>query len=70
MSSEESCAAKAVEDAIRVHGPNAPLTIARAVIRAVDTYRFQKATPDREQNYEFRFPTVERIASARDGNVE
>ena len=65
MSGEESCAAKAVEDAIRVHGPNAPLTIARAVIRAVDTYRSRNAAPDREQNHEFRFPSVVRIVSAR-----
>lgn len=70
MSGEESCAAKAVEDAIRVHGPNAPLTIARAVIRAVETYRSQNSPPDRGQTYEFRFPTVVRVASARDENRE
>jgi hypothetical protein len=66
MSGEESQAAQAVEDAIRMHGPNAPLTIARAVIRAVDAFRSRNAAPARDQHYEFRFPAVERSASTSD----
>jgi hypothetical protein len=70
MSGEESCAAKAVEDAIRMYGPKAPLTIARAVIRAIDIYRSQNASPVQAQNLEFKFPAVVRIASAQDEHVD
>jgi hypothetical protein len=60
MTNEETHVAKAVEETIRVHGPNAPLTIARAAIRAVDIYRMQNAPKDSQQGYGFRFPAVER----------
>jgi hypothetical protein len=70
MSGEESCAAKAVEDAIRMYGPKAPLTIARAVIRAVDIYRSQNANPVQAQHLEFKFPAVVRVASPHDEHVD
>jgi hypothetical protein len=65
MTSEETHVAKAVEETIRVHGPNAPLTIARAAIRAVDIYRMQTASTDDRPSHGFRFPPVE-----RNGTVE
>ena len=60
MTNEETHVAKVVEETIRVHGPNAPLTIARAAIRAIDIYRTQNAPKDNQRSYGFRFPAVER----------
>lgn len=60
MTDEESYVARAVEDAIRAHGPNAPLTVARAAIRALDLYRTRSGVTDRPAASDFTFPTVER----------